>query len=136
MVGRTLRLVKRWPAVTAFVVVFLAGMVAWGFDRHQGSQRLRERRQDVSLVCAYVNDTRSELRGIVAESSGLDTLPPQLIPEELRPLLEQLKEQGEQRQRETLERLADYDCEAFLSGEKPKPPTSRTTTTTASTARG
>ncbi len=121
MVDRLARLYRSRPTLITFAVVFLAGAIAWGYDQRLGSQRVAERRRDVTTVCMFINDTRFEVRNVIgiftAPSTSPNPAPP--LPPELAELIRSSQEQSLQRAKAAQARLGDYDCDAFLRGEVP-----------------
>ncbi len=115
------RAVKRRPVLLAFLVLSLAFTAAWGYDQRRTDQRTEERRRDTTTVCEFLNDTRFEVRGVIALfTTGNPTSPPLQLPPELAELVRASQAQTLERAKAAQARLTDYDCEAFLRGEVPR----------------
>lgn len=118
------------------VVVILAGTVAWGYQsQRQADQariaaaRVAERRRNDSVLCTFLNDTRADIRGVIQDGQNTATLqaiiaalPPDLLAALRGPLTDSRKE-SQERAGKALQRLADYDCAAFIRGAVPPRPT-------------
>ncbi len=122
MVRSVQSLVRRRPVATAFLVLFLAFSLGFLYDQRLSDERVRQRRESDRVVCMFLNDTRAELRGILRDSSGANTgtAPSSVVlPPDLQRYVDEQRAASRARIKEQEQRLADYDCDAFIRGDIP-----------------
>jgi hypothetical protein len=110
----------RRQAAVAFLILFVAFVVAWAVNTRQSSERVAERRRSDAVVCLFLNDTRAEVRGVISDfTTGGLTFPPGLLPPQIEEAIAKSREATAGKSVAALRRLADYDCGAFIRGELP-----------------